>query len=687
MSNHGRRDEPVTPIAKLLVANRGEIAARVMRTARQLDVTTVAVFSDADAGAPFVQLADEAVRLPGNTPSATYLRGDRIIAAALRTGADAVHPGYGFLSENAEFARAVLDAGLVWVGPPPSAIEAMGSKIAAKEMMTAAGVPVLAGITVDQESDLDAADLIARVPGEIGYPVLVKAAFGGGGRGMRVVRDEADLADAVEGARREAASAFGDGTVFLERYVDAPRHVEVQIFGDSHGNVVDLFERECSIQRRYQKIIEEAPSPAVDDALRRELGAAAVAAGKAIGYVGAGTVEFVLGADGGFFFLEVNTRLQVEHPVTELVTGLDLVALQLAVAEGHPLPDEARVATLNGHAIEARVYAEDVASGFLPAPGTVHAFHVPELPGVRVDAGVADGSEIGVHYDSMVAKVVAHGQTRDQARRRLARALTETRLHGVVSNRELLVGILRDPDFRTGAIDTGFLSRKDPVGLCRSQHHADGTALHALAAAIAGQVERRAQAPVLTTVPSGWRNVVNGPQQAAFSCDGQDVTVRYRFTGGAGAPTGMTAEDPCRLQAEVEGEALTDVTVLCAAPGRVVADIDGVRREFSILRAGDVFYVDSALGATALTEVPRFPDPESRTAPGSLLAPMPGTVVRVAAKTGESVRAGAPIVVLEAMKMEHSVAAPHDGTVAEIDVSVGQAVDVGTVLAVVEEAE
>ncbi|HEY3002099.1 MAG TPA: biotin carboxylase N-terminal domain-containing protein, partial [Kribbellaceae bacterium] len=386
---------------KLLIANRGEIAARIMRTAHDLGIGTVAVFSDPDADAPYVALADESVRLPGAAPADTYLRGDKLIAAALATGADAVHPGYGFLSENAGFARACADAGLTFVGPPPEAIAAMGSKIEAKELMAAAGVPVLPGATITDGLDIAAAG--ARV----GYPLLVKAAFGGGGRGMRIVRNppglaDAVLADAVDAARREAASAFGDGTVFLERYLVDPRHVEVQILGDAHGNVVHLFERECSIQRRHQKIVEEAPSPAVDDALRAELGAAAVAAGKAIGYVGAGTVEFVLDRTGRFFFLEVNTRLQVEHPVTELVTGLDLVALQLRIAGGEPLPAEVLDARITGHAIEARLYAEDVPAGFLPATGLLHRFAVPPGPGIRVDSGVRDGSLVGPHYDPML---------------------------------------------------------------------------------------------------------------------------------------------------------------------------------------------------------------------------------------------------------------------------------------------
>jgi acetyl/propionyl-CoA carboxylase alpha subunit len=664
----------MTEIRKLLVANRGEIAARVMRSARALDIATVAVYSDADARAPFVADADEAVRLPGNAPADTYLRADLLVEAARRTGADAVHPGYGFLSENAGFARACADAGLLFVGPPPAAIDAMGSKIAAKELMAAAGVPVLPGITVGADAEFDAAALADRTAREVGYPVLVKAAFGGGGRGMRVVREPGDLPAAVEGARREAASAFGDGTVFLERFVDSPRHVEVQIFGDTQGTVVHLFERECSIQRRYQKIIEEAPSPAVDEELRRELGEAAVAAGKAIGYVGAGTVEFVLGADRRFHFLEVNTRLQVEHPVTELITGLDLVRLQLLVAEGQPLPDEVRSAAIRGHAVEVRLYAEDTAAGFLPASGTVHRFAVPPLDGIRVDAGVADGSVVSVHYDPMLAKVIAHGPNRDEACRLLAKALAGTRVHGPATNRELLVGILREPEFRAGEIDTGYLTRHDPAELAAGSGDPRAVAVHAVAAALAGQAARRAEAQVLTTLPSGWRNVVNGPQQVLFEVDGDELPVTYRMRGDA-------------AEATVDGVALPEIMVHAASAELVEFDVDGIRRQVRVHSVVGRSYVDSVLGATELVELPRFPEPGAHTVPGSLLAPMPGTVVRIAAGTGAKVPAGTPVVVLEAMKMEHSVVAPHDGIVAEIGVSVGQAVDVGTVLAVVEEQE
>ncbi|HKN99442.1 MAG TPA: biotin carboxylase N-terminal domain-containing protein, partial [Pseudonocardiaceae bacterium] len=438
-------------IRRLLVANRGEIARRVFRTCRTLGIQTVAVCSDPDADAPFAAEADVAVRLPGATPGETYLRADGIVAAAVRAGADAVHPGYGFLSENADFARAVLAAGLTWVGPDPDAIEAMGSKIAAKKRMAAAGVPVLP-------------ELDPGAVGESDLPLLVKASAGGGGRGMRIVRTTAELADAVALARQEAESAFGDGTVFCEPLVEGARHVEVQILADRHGTVWALGERECSIQRRHQKIVEETPSPAVDAELRAQLCAAGVAAARAIDYVGAGTVEFLLGADGRFHFLEVNTRLQVEHPVTECVFGLDLVAWQLAIAEGTRLPAEPPAP--RGHAIEVRLYAEDPAADWRPQSGTVQRFAVPDVDaefavpagyGLRLDSGVADGGSVSTFYDPMLAKVIAHGPDRASAARRLAAALAGTRLHGLVTNRDLLVNVLRHNDFLAGATDTGFL--------------------------------------------------------------------------------------------------------------------------------------------------------------------------------------------------------------------------------------
>jgi propionyl-CoA carboxylase alpha chain len=617
---------------KLLVANRGEIARRVFRTARDLGIATVAVFSDADADAPFVREADESVLLPGNAPSETYLRGDLVIAAALATGGDAIHPGYGFLSENAEFAQAVLDAGLIWLGPPPTAIATMGSKLRAKELMAAAGVPCLPSWTSPAEAS--------------GFPLLVKASAGGGGRGMRIVRSAEQLQEAFEGAQREALSAFGDGTVFLERYLERPRHIEVQVVADNYGSTAALFERDCSIQRRHQKVIEEAPSPAVSAALRHALSEAAVTAAKAVDYRGVGTVEFVLSEHGDFFFLEMNTRLQVEHPVTELVTGLDLVALQIAVARGSKLPPEALNPTLTGHAVEARLYAED--ADFLPQTGTLSRFDIPCTAGVRVDSGVETGSVVGVHYDAMLAKVIAHGATRQEASARLAGALERARLHGVITNRPLLVSVLRSGAWADNDVDTGFLDRHVTTDESISE-------IHCLAAALASSASRA------DAFPGGWSRE---PQTVSY--DGVTVSYAHRRDG---------------LQASVDGTSL-DVRLWSATPFEVDLSVDGVRRTYEV-SLGETTYVDSALGHSTLVENPRFPIPGSALAAGSLTAPMPGTVLRVTVAVGDEVKAGDALVVLEAMKMEHGVRAIADGTVAEVLVTEGAQVDAGSVLVVV----
>ena len=660
------------PISKLLIANRGEIAARIMRTAKAMDITCVVVYADADKDAPFVRLADEAVRLPGSAPTETYLRSERIIDAARLTDADAIHPGYGFLAENAKFARACADAGLIFVGPSARAIETMGAKISAKQTMAAAGVPVLPHIEIGCETGAAATPPTALVNRDVGFPVLVKAAFGGGGRGMRLVLEAAELESAVAAAQREAASSFGDGTVFAERYVERARHVEVQILGDAFGKVVDLGERDCSVQRRYQKLIEESPSPIVDPPLRERLGAAAVAAGRAVDYIGAGTVEFVVDRDGQFYFLEMNTRLQVEHPVTELVTGLDLVGLQLQVAEGRPLPPEVDGVQLRGHAIEARLYAEDVAAGFLPATGILHGFTVPESPGVRVDSGVAVGSRVSSHYDSLVAKVIAHASSREEARRLLARTLSDTYLHGVATNRDLLVALLRSPDYRTGDVDVDYLARHDPVELMRSARSPQVDRIHALVAALADQAERRKHARVLAAAPPGWRNVPSQPHWTSYTSGGATYHVGYRFTRA-----GLEA-------AAVNQESFSDVEMIRVTSDVVDLAVDGIRRTFRIGRSGGSAQVHSSLGVTTFVEVPRFAEPEVLSVPGSLVAPMPGTVVRVDVTPGDDVQMGAPVVVLEAMKMQYTVVAPADGTVTGVGVETGQTVDAGAVLAVVD---
>jgi propionyl-CoA carboxylase alpha chain len=650
-------------ITRLLVANRGEIARRIFRTCRDAGIATVAVFSEADADSPHTVEADLAVALPGNTPAETYLRGDLLVAAAREAGADAVHPGYGFLSEHAAFAHAVIDAGLTWVGPPPEAIEAMGSKTAAKKLTADAGVPVL--------PELDPADVTGS-----DLPVLVKAAGGGGGRGMRIVRAVDDLPEALAAARAEAESAFGDPAVFCERYLPEGRHIEVQVLADRHGTVWTLGERECSLQRRFQKVIEEAPSTAVDAALRVELCRAAAAVAAAIGYVGAGTVEFLLDADGHFFFLEMNTRLQVEHPVTEAVTGLDLVDLQLRVATGTALgsvPEFPR-----GHAIEARLYAEDPAAGWRPASGLLHAFQVPGVvaeftnpasPGLRLDAAVRPGCHVSVHYDPMLGKLVAWAPDRAEAARRLASALARARIHGLVTNRDLLVRTLRHPEFLAGRATTAFLDRfRDE--LVTSPDAAEVRRLSALAAAVAGSAANRERASVLAGMPNGWRNLPSGPQRSAYRVGEERIEVAYRHTRD-----GLIADGYDR------------VALVAAHPSRVVLDVGRVRHTFEVATYGDIVEVDSVLGAVALRRLPRFAPAEPPVALGSLLAPMPGTVARVMVAVGEAVRAGTPLLVLEAMKMEHQLVAPQAGVVGTIHAEPGRQVEPGAVLVMLEVAE
>ncbi|MBB5927824.1 acetyl/propionyl/methylcrotonyl-CoA carboxylase subunit alpha [Streptomyces echinatus] len=612
-------------ISSVLVANRGEIACRIFRTCRELGIRTVAVYSDADADALHTRVADTAVRLPGAAPAGTYLRGDRIVKAALASGADAVHPGYGFLSENDGFARAVVDAGLTWIGPPPEAIEAMASKTRAKRLMGLA--------------PLDAAEVT-----EADLPVLVKAAAGGGGRGMRIVRRLDELPDALEGARAEAASAFGDGEVFVEPYLEHGRHVEVQILADTHGTVWPLGTRDCSLQRRHQKVVEEAPAPGIGEELTKELHALSVRAARAVSYVGAGTVEFLV-ADGRAHFLEMNTRLQVEHPVTEAVFGLDLVAGQIRVAEGHAL--ESDPPRPRGHAIEARLYAEDPAHGWAPQTGTLHRLAVPD--GVRLDTGYTDGDTIGVHYDAMLAKVVAHAPTRAEAIRRLAGALESAAIHGPVTNRDLLVRSLRHEEFTAARMDTGFYDRH-LAGL--TEPAPDPYA--PLAAALADARSRSRF--------GGWRNLPSQPQAKRYEMAGEEHEVRYRYTR--------------------EGLAADGVRVVHADAGLVVLEVDGVRRTFEVCRYGDQVHVNTV----RLTALPRFPDPASQLAPGSLVAPMPGTVVKIAdgLTEGATVQAGQGLIWLEAMKMQHQISAPATGTLTALHAEPGRQVEPGMLLAVVQ---
>ncbi|NEC18729.1 biotin carboxylase N-terminal domain-containing protein [Streptomyces parvus] len=650
-------------ITTLLVANRGEIACRIFRTCRDLGITTAAVYSDADADALHVREADLAVRLPGAAPADTYLRGDLVVAAARAVGADAVHPGYGFLSENAAFAAAVQDAGLVWVGPPVKAIELMASKTRAKELMAGAGVPLLAPVD-------------PATAGEGDLPLLLKAAAGGGGRGMRMVRELDALPGELLAAAAEAASAFGDGEVFAEPYVERGRHVEVQVMADAHDTVWALGTRDCSLQRRHQKVIEEAPAPGLDDALRTRLHEAAVAAARAVDYRGAGTVEFLVSAEGRPYFLEMNTRLQVEHPVTEAVFGLDLVALQLRVAEGEPLPSP-EPPQPSGHAVEARLYAEDPARDWQPQTGALLTLEVPEGPGLRLDTGYTGGDTIGVHYDPMIAKVIAHAPARTEAVRLLARALERARIHGPVTNRDLLVRSLRHPDFAAARLDTGFYDR----------HLADltapGAGLDPATAALAATLAEAVRGPeaVRPTRPAApaparfgaWRNVPSQPQRKRYRSepDGTEHEVAYR-TPRTGVP---------------EPHETPGTRVLAATPDHVTLEVDGVTRHFAVTAHADRVHVDATDASYTFTALPRFTDPATHTAPGSLLAPMPGTVVRLAdgLTAGATVEAGQPLIWLEAMKMEHRILAPASGTLTALHAAPGHQVEVGALLAVVQE--
>ncbi|MCP5028137.1 MAG: ATP-grasp domain-containing protein [Actinomycetia bacterium] len=661
-------------INRLLIANRGEIARRIMRTCRRLGIETVAVFADADADADFVADADLSVPLGGNTPAESYLRAAAIINAARATGADAIHPGYGFLSENAVFAQAVADAGLTFVGPSAEAITAMGSKLEAKARMEAAGVPLLPSATLTGLTG----DELAAAGEQVGYPLLVKASAGGGGRGMRIVPTATDLAEAAEGATREAESAFGDGTVYAERYLSPSRHVEVQIFGDDSGRVVHFHERECSIQRRHQKIIEEAPSPSLDDATRSALHQAAVKAGEAIGYTNAGTVEFLLAPprpDGTleFFFLEVNTRLQVEHPVTEAILGTDLVELQLSVAAGGEVPEQSAIGPVTGHAMEARIYAEDPTAGFQPSTGPVHRFAVAghQDGTVRVDTAIESSGEVSQYYDPMIAKVITHAPNRTAASLALARSLASSAVDGITTNRDLLVRILRHPEFLGDQGDSSFLERHDPTELGRSL--VEGEALHrfAVAAALSLQETNRSADPHTPSVATGFRNVFTAPQHTTLGVGGHEIEVGYHLRRGRLA------------MASAGGQALDGLELYGMSRDEVDLAVGGVRQTYAVVHHEGAVSVTSADGNILFATVPRFAEPGDQVEPGSTVATMPGTIVEVRVAEGDTVAAGDVLLVMEAMKMELSITTSMAGTVTAVPISAGDSVEAGAILAVV----
>ncbi|MEZ5170488.1 MAG: biotin carboxylase N-terminal domain-containing protein [Acidimicrobiia bacterium] len=658
-------------LRRLLIANRGEITVRIARSAHRLGLDTVGVYSEPDRDALHVDTVDRAVALGGATPAESYLRIDAVLDAALSTGCDAVHPGYGFLAENADFARAVVDAGLVWVGPTAAQIELLGDKVAAKEAAVDAGVPTTEVLAAAPGS----------VPGDVPIPALVKAAAGGGGRGMRIVRDADDLNSAVEAAAREAKSAFGDGTVFIEPFVEHGRHIEVQILGDTHGNVVHLGERECSIQRRNQKIVEEAPSAGIDQVTRVALCDGALALARHVGYENAGTVEFLVGDDGTITFLEVNTRLQVEHPVTEAVTGLDLVELQLRVAAGEPLPIAQDDVSVSGHAIEARLVAEEPAAGWLPSTGTIERFEIADM--VRTDPGVRSGSVVSPDYDSLLAKVIAYAPGREEAAQTLARALRTARISGVRTNRDALVAVLGDGDFLAAETPTSFLD-DHPALVDATGPTGDDRLVLAVAGSLAFERRNRDADRLWGFAPSGWRNLRTRGQRRVLVDDTlrEELRLEYVRTPGDGL-TFLVGDWP---EPDEEGALPDDerravnVRELRSDGDVVVVELDGVRTSVSVTLSGARFDAVSEAGSAAWALEPLFTGQDADMAGGGPHAPLPGTVISVDVAVGDSVEEGQTLLVLEAMKMEHRITAHGPAVVTDVRVAAGDKVDAGDLL-------
>ena len=656
---------------KILIANRGEIACRVAATARRMGVKTVAVYSDADEQAKHVAACDEAVHIGGSAPKDSYLRWERILQAAQETGAEAIHPGYGFLSENEDFANACAAAGLVFIGPPASAIRAMGLKAESKRLMDKAGVPLVPGYHGGDQNP----ELLQREADGIGYPVLIKASAGGGGKGMRLVEKSEDFAAALASCQREAINSFGNDAVLIEKYVLRPRHIEIQVFGDSHGDCVYLFERDCSVQRRHQKVLEEAPAPGMTEALRKQMGEAAVAAAKAVNYVGAGTVEFIVEQPGGydapeamkFYFMEMNTRLQVEHPVTEAITGEDLVRWQLLVASGRPLPKQQHELKIIGHAIEARICAENPDNNFLPATGTLHVYRKPEcssfaISQVRVDDGVREGDAISPYYDSMIAKLIVHGVNRAQALARLDTALAQTHIVGVANNVQFLRGIIQTDSFAHAQLDTALIERErsqlfDQDGLGRDL---------AVVAAVAHQLHSEAQQQGSDPFSrrDGWRMAGRYVREFRMSWRGHEFSAHLSYgTGSQGGHGGQLAID------EVAGQPQASLALhyRALADGRLELQIGGLRRTVNVYAQGDTVAVFSDAGSSQIVQVDQLAHAgSSGHEAGRLTAPMPGKVVSFAVAAGDTVSKGQPLAVMEAMKMEHTIAAPADGVVAEL---------------------
>lgn len=641
----------MSTINSILIANRGEIACRVIRTCKKMGIKSIAVYSDADKDAVFVHQADVAIHIGASQPSASYLDVNKIIDVAKQQGADAIHPGYGFLAENAPFAQLCQDNGLIFIGPNPNAIEAMGSKSQAKKIMEEHGVPVIPGYKgSDQRTET-----LAQAAKDIGFPVLLKATAGGGGKGMRIVNEAGDLENAIEGAKREALSSFGNDEMIIEKYFPSARHVEFQIFGDKHGNAIHVLERECSIQRRYQKIIEESPSPVLSEELRQEMGQAAVKAAKALDYDNAGTVEFILTDKNEFYFLEVNTRLQVEHPVTEEITGLDLVKMQIESAEGKLLAISQEEVVANGYAIESRLYAEDADNDFMPATGKIIKWEVPEVDGLRVETGVQTGSEVSIFYDPMIAKIVTHGQNRQEAQRKMLYTLERMVCLGLTTNQNFLIELLKNDDFQKGDYDTHFLKNKFNYA---EKSRKEDRVLACLAVTADRWHKRENQRNILQKLPSGWRNNFYQPQKEGFVIGEEEIEVGYFFKEG-------------KLRCTI-GDDNISLEVIEKLGESIRVNIDGVHHTFKVVNNDNQFFVhNQSIGSLEIVLKDRFPEKEGEKLNGEYKSPMPGEVVKVLVAPGQEVNEGEGLVILSSMKMENTICAYEKGTIEDVFVEEG----------------
>lgn len=651
----------VKPIQHILIANRGEIAHRIIRTARLMGIRTTAVFSDADADLPYVSASHQAVRLPGTAAADTYLDQDLLLDIARTYGADAIHPGYGFLSEQAAFAKKCAEASLRFIGPNAAAIASMGSKSEAKAIVEEHEVPTIPGYRGADQTP----ERFQREAERMGFPVLIKAAAGGGGKGMRIARTPEELPGTIESAKREAKAAFGDDELLLERYFESARHIEFQIFGDQHGHVIHLLERECTIQRRYQKVLEESPSPVLSNTDREAMGAAAVRAAKALNYDNAGTVEFIYTGPGSFYFLEVNTRLQVEHPVTEAITGLDLVRWQIEIAEGRRLPLSQADIKSRGYALQCRLYAEDPNRDFLPDSGAIHYWLTPEIAGLRYDSSVETGSQVSIHYDPMIAKIIAHGPDRLTAHRRMRTALDQLSCLGPKTNQQLLAAILNDQDFQNGEYDTHYLKNKKE-SLLSAQPPGDHTL--AIALVCAGRWHQRQQKKTLLAhIPSGWRNNPSQGQLESYRIGQQDISVSYRRDGH-------------RMHIDI-GEYRTTLRILSFANHLLRVEQDGRQNKYPLFIRDDEAWIQLAAGRVLrIAATPRFPGISQEAADNGYTAPMPGQVIQVLVTNGQEVTAGTPLLVLSSMKMENTIRAHSAGKVDTVHVEAGEQVVAGTTL-------